>query len=93
MPAVKTVNILPFITVLNLPVLILDKDRKLTYFFIFTLLCGASKSFRKALKALTKPFEVPQRSVKIELKLIFILIQLSENTWDVKVKSLRNTFD
>ena len=84
MPAIKTVNILPFITVLTLPVPILDQDRKLIYFFIFTLLCGASKSFMKALKALIKPFEVPQRSVKIELKLIFILIQLSENTWDVK---------
>ena len=33
---------------------------------ILTLLCGASKGFMKALKAFIKPFEVPQRSVKIK---------------------------
>ena len=32
----------------------------------------------KALKALLKPFEPPQVSVKIKFKLVFILIQLSE---------------
>ena len=30
--------------------------------FIFTLFCGASKGFMKALKAFIKPFEAPQRS-------------------------------
>ena len=35
--------------------------------FIFTLLCGASKGFIKAFKALIKPFEAPQRSVKIKI--------------------------
>ena len=37
------------------------------FFFIFTLLCGASKSFMKAFNALIKPFEAPQRSVKIKI--------------------------
>ena len=32
----------------------------------------------KALKAFIKPFEAPQRSVKIKINLIFISIQLSE---------------
>ena len=32
--------------------------------FIFTLLCGASKGF---MKTFIKPFEVPQRSAKIEI--------------------------
>ena len=32
--------------------------------FIFALLCGASKSL-KALKAFTKPYEVPKKSVNI----------------------------
>ena len=32
----------------------------------------------KALKTFIKPFEAPQRSVKIKFKLIFISIQLSE---------------
>ena len=44
-----------------------DEDRKLTQIFIFTLLCGASKGFMKALKAFINPFEVPQRSVKIKI--------------------------
>ena len=32
----------------------------------------------KAVRAFIKPFEAPQRSVKIKIKLISILIQLSE---------------
>ena len=36
---------------------------KLNFYF----LCGASKSFIKALKAFMKPFEAPQRSVKIKI--------------------------
>ena len=35
--------------------------------FIFTLLCGASSGFMKALKAFMKLFKAPQRSVKIEI--------------------------
>ena len=35
--------------------------------FIFTLLCGASKGFLKAFKAFIKPFEAPQKSVKIKI--------------------------
>ena len=52
------------ISILTLSVPIPDEDKKLTYIFIFTLLCGASKGFMKALKALIKPFEARQRSVK-----------------------------
>ena len=52
---------------LTLPSPILDEEKKLNYIFIFTLLCGASKSFMKALKALIKPFEAAQRSVKIKI--------------------------
>ena len=39
-----------------------------------TLLCGASK---EALKAFVKPFEAPQRNVKIKIE-VFTSIQLSE---------------
>ena len=35
--------------------------------FIFILLCGASKGFMKAFKVFMKPFETPQRSVKINI--------------------------
>ena len=35
--------------------------------FIFTLLCGASKGFMKAFKVFIKPFEAPQKSVKIKI--------------------------
>ena len=35
---------------------------------MFTLLCGASKSFMKALKAFIKTFEALQRSVKIKIQ-------------------------
>ena len=45
---------------------------------MFTLLCGASKSLMKALKTFIKPFEAPERSVKIKFAFILILIQLSE---------------
>ena len=34
---------------------------------MFTLLCGASKGFMKAVKAIVKPFEAPQRRVKIKI--------------------------
>ena len=46
-----------------------DSGRRENYIkiFIFTLLCGASKAFKKAFKAFTKPFEAPQRSVKIKI--------------------------
>ena len=52
---------------LTLPAPIPGKERKLTLIFIFTLLCGASKGFMKAFKAFIKPFEAPQRSVKIKI--------------------------
>ena len=45
---------------------ILDEEIKLSKMFIFTLLCGASKGFMD-FKAFIKPFETPQRSVKIKI--------------------------
>ena len=44
-----------------------DKEKKLSLVFIFTLLRGASKGFKKALKSFIKPFEASQRSVKIRI--------------------------
>ena len=46
--------------------------QKLTYMFIFTLLCGASKGFMTAFKAFIKPFEAPQRSEKIKIYVNFL---------------------
>ena len=43
------------------------RREKINLNFIFTLLCDASKGFMKALKAFIKPFEAPQRSVKIKI--------------------------
>ena len=45
---------------------------KIKLILIFTLLCGASKDFMKASKAI-KPFETPQRSLKKIFRLIFSL--------------------
>ena len=45
------VNSLISLIVLTLNVPILDKVKKLSYIFIFTLLCGAPKGFMKAFKA------------------------------------------
>ena len=44
-----------------------ERREKIELIFIFTLLCGASKGFTKAFKAFIKPFEAPQRSVKIKI--------------------------
>ena len=57
----------PSVMALTLSVLIPDKERKLTSIFIFTLLCGASEGFMKVLKTFIKPFEAPQRSLKIKV--------------------------
>ena len=54
------------------PVAIPEDERKLTWIFIFPLLCINSKGFMKALKTLNKK--------------IFILIELSEMQGDGKVK-------
>ena len=35
-----------------------------TQIFTFALLCGVSEGFMKVFKAIIKPFEAPQRSVK-----------------------------
>ena len=60
-----------FHLILTLPVPIPDEEKKLSYIFIFTLLCRASKGFRKALKTFIKPFETPERSEKIKISLNF----------------------
>ena len=38
---------------------------------MFTVLCGASRCFMKTFKTFIKPFEAPQRSVKIKIQLNF----------------------
>ena len=43
------------------------REKILIQIFIFTPLCDASKGFMRALKAFIKPFEVPQRRVKIKI--------------------------
>ena len=45
------------------------QQEKFNLNFIFKLLCGASKGF---MKALIKPFEAPQRSVKIKILSSFL---------------------
>ena len=57
--------------------------------FIFTLLCGASKGFMKALKA---PFEASQKSENKNLSL-FILMQLSEMHGAGRVKMFVDNFE
>ena len=47
---------------ITLPVPIPDEEKKIGYIFF----CGDSKGFMKAFKAFIKPFEAPQRSVKIK---------------------------
>ena len=62
-----TIENLFLITVLlTLPVLIPDKEEKLTKIFNFTIFC-ASKCFMKALKAFIKPFEATKASVDIKI--------------------------
>ena len=60
-------NLFNSLIILIFPALIADKEKKLTYVFIFTFLCGASEDFMKPFKVFIKPFEVPQRSVKINI--------------------------
>ena len=68
----KSVGIV-FILFLSLPPRIWESciKWKLTYFFIFILLCGVSKGFMKSLVALIKTFEAPQRSVKVKAEFNF----------------------
>ena len=44
-----------------------DEEKRLSYICIFTLLCGASKGFMKAIKGFIKPLKAPERSVKIKI--------------------------
>ena len=64
-------KLIQYLTPISLLVQITDEVKKLSEIFIFTLLCGGSKGFMKALKAFIKPFEPPQRSVKIKISLNF----------------------
>ena len=64
---VWNINVYTIRTNLTLRVPIPDNEKKLSEIFIFTLLCGALKGFMKTLKAFIKPFEAPQRSVKIKI--------------------------
>ena len=54
------------LTFLTFPVPIPDEERKLTLIYIF-IHCAAANGFVKALKTFTKPFETPQRSVKLKI--------------------------
>ena len=63
----------------TLPFLISDEGRKLTHIFIFTLLCGASKGFMKALKAFIKLFEAPQRRMKTNIQVNFYFSRTFSN--------------
>ena len=56
---------------LTLPVPIPNEEKKLTSIFLFTLLCGASKGFMKALKVIIKPLKVPHISVKRKIYVNF----------------------
>ena len=55
-----------YVKLFTFPVPVPDEERELTK-FLFSLLCVASKSFMKVLKAFIKPFEAPQRSAKIKI--------------------------
>ena len=58
------------------------KKIKLNFYFHFSLWC--LKKFYEGLKAFLKPFEAPQRSVKIKFDLIFNSITTFRNAWDEK---------
>ena len=64
-------NNINFSQILTLPVPIPDNERKLTKISIFTPLLYASKGLMKALEAFIKPFEGPQRGVKIKIQVNF----------------------
>ena len=63
----KTKILADFEICISVPLTQSRKKRKKKLNFYFTLLYGASKGFMKALKVFIKPFEAPQRSVKIKI--------------------------
>ena len=63
-----------------------QKNIKLNIYFHISLWC--LKRFSEGLKGLHKPFEGPQRCVKIKFNLIFISIQLSEIHGTLMVKQI-----
>ena len=71
------------LTDLTFTVPIPDKKKKLAYIFLFTLY-DASKGFMKALKTFIKPFEAPQRSVKIKIYVDFYFNITFSNAQDEK---------
>ena len=63
------------------PVPIPDEEKKWTWIFFFKPLCCVSNGFMKALKAFIKPFEAPQRSVKIKTSANFYF---HKTFWDAQ---------
>ena len=63
----KTKILADFEICISVPLTQSRTKRKKKLNFYFTLLYGASKGFMKALKVFIKPFEAPQRSVKIKI--------------------------
>ena len=55
-------------------------NKKVTWIFIFTLLCSASKGFMRALNAFIKPFEALQRGENKNFGWFFLFIWY----WDAK---------
>ena len=74
---------------LILPVPIPDKEKKTELNFIFTLLCGTSKSLRKVLEVIIKPFAHHKEGWKYNFSLISISILLWK-TGSLGVKNLPN---
>ena len=66
--------------ILTLLVQILNGEEKIVQIFILALLYGDSKGFIYALKSFIKPFEAPQRSVKIKNQVIFYFNTIFWNT-------------
>ena len=65
------------------PVPIQDEEKKIKLNFFFSSL-WCLKSFMMTLKALIKPFEAPQRSVKIKIQLNFYFNATSRHTREGK---------
>ena len=61
------ISVLPMYLTLPVPCISESCIEIKSFFFFFTLLCGASKGFMKAFKAFIKSSEAPQRSVKIKV--------------------------
>ena len=78
--------------VLTVPVPIPDEEKKLTWIFIFVLLCGTSKDFMKALKAFLKSFQAPQRSENKNLSWFLFYYNFLKCTGREGLRWLRDLF-